>query len=1552
MDRDVLFFRAYKITLFEDKNWLFPDPKVRTKHIYRVATIQRSPLDFNWKEVPSANQLLKYQDAVDAVWDSLNFTAIYTMSTHREISFTKDAIAYVKIFTFDHYSDQIILNDDLTEEFTYGELYASAEEDSVTGIQSYFSDGEATKYPCYELGVSNFIMLNRLDDNKDYYFEVESAYMQLCWPSMKKDSFKTTNFKPTDIVELTLPSVHITDPKKYHFDTGTLIQFDCYAENNTDYLWDFGDDNSSTQKSPTHSYTEAGTYDVVVKVWDASTEQLIDSDETKVYISNPANKKPSAHAGANQEVNVNEEVSLHGTGKDSDGSSAIEYIWTRLARSLYAELSDNSIAEPTFTPSEPGDYFFSLQTYDGEDYSDPNVVRIRVSRIDVKNNIPQFKSNPPTSAIQGVLYSYQPVVEDLDGHDLSFSGVKGPITVGEDTGYVTWTPDTGGTVEEVVIRVSDGIDEIDQVWNIVVVASSGDDVYPPSPITRMSWSWTTGFGWDAPVDNDFSHFRLYRSTSEFYDISQADLVQDNIVSLPVTDPDAQIGQSYYYAAVAVDTNGNVDNRVKCIGPITPGFLTIVDLKGRSIYQGVKLEWDASESSSFYAYRIWRSDQRETLDTMNPDGHAEQIDQSIYDKNVTEYVDSGLDPQKTYYYAVTIIDDAANEDRTPTWVGPIRPTATITPVILEMSEVTDSSIIIDWSVCLDSICTGYAVYRKHGMESSWVNIANYATFDNITQHTDSGLLSGETYYYKVHTISTGDDEAISRTISGTVLNPGEVNTPPSITLTAPTDGDTWSGIRAITWDASDADDDPITIEIFYKLTWSSWTKITSDLSNEDGEYIWNTRFSISGNEEGSLIKIIADDGKTTSEHVMSTGFTISNVNPTINKVADLPVSNNSFAAVEIDGNIYILGGDTKTSYLENNNRVSDIYKFNTLNNTFEKIGDLPKKVAGCAAVSYNGKIYSFGGSGELDQGGWGLITDIFMTDISTGNSQKIGDLPETYSACSTVEINDQIFAFCCNNGEQGDILKINPSNGNTIIAGNLPVYYQTGSGINALAYADKIYVIGAFFNNDQDYKDDILEIDSVNFNYVVLGDIPSGIAYPLPTNNTFLVFNNNIFQVFGEVNERHLPSLSYGLVCSLASTQIELVFSPIKVDEKIFVFAGHYNTFDNYGIVDEVYEIDFSIEPPSGEENHSPVVSNVTPSSTSGDIAITYDLADEDDDICSIIVKYQGGSSGTNWSTASTTGTTTSLSPGSDLTITWNSNSDEPDQESDDYKIRITPNDGEIDGTPGESSLFSLDNTGGSGGISIDLVYVEPGTFQMGQSLVEGDEMPVHSVNITQGFYMGKYEVTNTQYIEFLNDVAEVEPGSEEWFDTQAEDSDSHIIETGGNYIVESGYENHPVIQVSWYGAKAFCNWMSSETGENYRFPSEAEWEYACRGGSETAFCYGDTDSSLGDYAWYSLNSGGGTHQVGEKLSNDWGLYDMHGNIWEWCEDDYHDNYTDSPVDESVCVDSPRSTSRVLRGGSWGDTASSCRSARRYSRTPTDKHGRFGFRVVLEAEPVP
>jgi len=219
-----------------------------------------------------------------------------------------------------------------------------------------------------------------------------------------------------------------------------------------------------------------------------------------------------------------------------------------------------------------------------------------------------------------------------------------------------------------------------------------------------------------------------------------------------------------------------------------------------------------------------------------------------------------------------------------------------------------------------------------------------------------------------------------------------------------------------------------------------------------------------------------------------------------------------------------------------------------------------------------------------------------------------------------------------------------------------------------------------------------------------------------------------------------------------------------------------------------------------------------------------------------------------------------------------------------------------------------------------------GKFFMGSNDIhaQAKEKPRHEVNIDYDIAMGKYLVTVEDYMLFAQATGAIVP----------DERHEHL-----------GFDV-PVRRVRWTDAIAYAQWKSEREGKKYRLPSEAEWEYACRAGSESKFCFGDDDTQLDEYAWYVENSEKVTHNVGTKKPNKWGIYDMHGNIWEWCLDRYAEDYTDTPKDGSAYgVASDKG--RVLRGGSYNADVEKCSCSSRINLGSGGKNYFIGFRLVLE-----
>jgi formylglycine-generating enzyme required for sulfatase activity len=222
------------------------------------------------------------------------------------------------------------------------------------------------------------------------------------------------------------------------------------------------------------------------------------------------------------------------------------------------------------------------------------------------------------------------------------------------------------------------------------------------------------------------------------------------------------------------------------------------------------------------------------------------------------------------------------------------------------------------------------------------------------------------------------------------------------------------------------------------------------------------------------------------------------------------------------------------------------------------------------------------------------------------------------------------------------------------------------------------------------------------------------------------------------------------------------------------------------------------------------------------------------------------------------------------------------------------------------------------------------------------------VKISKPFYMGKYEVTVAQFrafadaAKFVTDAEKCGKGTT-WKDGGWKDELAGINWRTPGFPQE---DNYPACVITWNDAQEFCKWAAKKTGRAVCLPTEARWEYACRAGTTTKFNTSDKDSDLEEAGWFHKNSGMHTNAVGKKKPNAWGLYDMHGNVWEWVQDYFNDRY----YGESPPVDPKGPTSgrdRVMRGGSWPDSPVLCRSARRGRNDPDHRDAGNGFRCAVD-----
>ncbi|MFT3784392.1 MAG: formylglycine-generating enzyme family protein [Nibricoccus sp.] len=222
------------------------------------------------------------------------------------------------------------------------------------------------------------------------------------------------------------------------------------------------------------------------------------------------------------------------------------------------------------------------------------------------------------------------------------------------------------------------------------------------------------------------------------------------------------------------------------------------------------------------------------------------------------------------------------------------------------------------------------------------------------------------------------------------------------------------------------------------------------------------------------------------------------------------------------------------------------------------------------------------------------------------------------------------------------------------------------------------------------------------------------------------------------------------------------------------------------------------------------------------------------------------------------------------------------------------------------------------GVTMDLVLIPAGSFIMGsdENTGDGDEFPEHTVVLSKPFYLGKYEVTQEQWVRVM----------------------------GANPSQFKG-ANLPVETVNWHDCQKFLTRLGEQTGTRASLPTEAQWEYACRAGTTTKWFHGESDKTCADYAWSGENAANSTHPVGTKKPNAWGLYDMTGNVWEWCSDHYQKHaYAAGRITDPTGP--TKGESYVTRGGAWGDNTELLRPAARNCVGPDVANQGLGFRCVI------
>jgi formylglycine-generating enzyme required for sulfatase activity len=352
------------------------------------------------------------------------------------------------------------------------------------------------------------------------------------------------------------------------------------------------------------------------------------------------------------------------------------------------------------------------------------------------------------------------------------------------------------------------------------------------------------------------------------------------------------------------------------------------------------------------------------------------------------------------------------------------------------------------------------------------------------------------------------------------------------------------------------------------------------------------------------------------------------------------------------------------------------------------------------------------------------------------------------------------------------------------------------------------------------------------------------------------------------------------------------------------------------------------------------ISNITASQSGKNIVVSYNLTGKEGITAYEIKLYVSPDGGSTWQgplTAVSGAVGEGQVAGYDKSITW--------------EVLTEPGFKQLKGDNIQFKIKALYNKVSSSG-DIEMVWVEGGSYLMGSNEGEEDEKPVHEVTL-KGFYMGKYEVTRGQFRKFVETTNyQTEAEKDGWAWIYSVEEKNWVKKEGLNWKKDAKgndcynkKENHPVIFVSYNDAIAYINWLKTTTNKKYRLPTEAEWEYAAKGGNKNSlYKYAGSDN-IDEVAWYG-NANDETHPIGTKKANALGIFDMTGNVWEWCSDWYDKNHYQYSM-KSNPEGGLTGDYRVLRGGSFSSDSGNCRPANRVNSTPNGRSSIIGFRLAQD-----